>query len=132
MNRFGKYEKLALRFIRPFEILEWIIVIAYKLSLPSQLPSIHNVFHVSMLWKYEPEPTHILDLEDLEIDEQLVFEDIHVQILDQKEQILCTKVIPSVKVLWCRRNTEEMIWELEPEMRTKYLELFNDLGAFKF
>ncbi|KAI5324713.1 hypothetical protein L3X38_033786 [Prunus dulcis] len=39
------------------------------------------------------------------------------------------EVIPSVKVLWRRGNTEEMIWELESEMRTKYLELFNNLGG---
>lgn len=132
VKRFGKSGKLAPRFIGPFEILERIGEVAYKLALPPQPSSIHNVFHVSMLQKYELEPTHVLDWRDFEIDEQLVFEDMPVQILDQKEQILYTKVIPLVKVLWCRKNTEEMTWELESEMRTKYPELFNDLGTFKF
>ena len=54
--RFGKRKKLSLRFIRPFEILERIGVVAYRLALPPSMSGVHEVFHVSMLRKYTPNP----------------------------------------------------------------------------
>ena len=50
--RFGKREKLSPRYIGPFEILESVGTIAYRLALLPSLSSIHEVFHVSMLQKY--------------------------------------------------------------------------------
>ncbi|KAL6192197.1 hypothetical protein ACLB2K_038584 [Fragaria x ananassa] len=129
IQRFGKTGKLAPRFIGPFEILERKGEVAYRVALPPQLSSIHNVFHVSMLQKYEPDPTHILDWADLDVDEQLSFEDRPIQILDRKDKVLRTKSIPIVKVLWQHRNMEEATWELETEMRENYPELFMDLGT---
>ena len=59
--RFGKRGKLALRYIGPFEILQNIGEVAYKLAFTPQLSGIHDVFHVSMLRKYEPDTTHVLN-----------------------------------------------------------------------
>ena len=59
--RFVKQGKLSLRFIGPFEILERVGTAAYRLALPLSLSSVHEVFHVSMLRKYTPDPTHVLD-----------------------------------------------------------------------
>ena len=59
--KFGKQGKLALRYIGPFEILERVGTVAYRLALPPSLSGIHEVFHVSMLWKYTPDPTHVVD-----------------------------------------------------------------------
>lgn len=42
--RFGKKEKLSPRYIGPFEILQRVGEVAYKLALPSQLQNIHNVY----------------------------------------------------------------------------------------
>ena len=47
--RFGKRGKLALRHIGPFEILEMVGTVAYRLVLPPTLSGVHEVFHVSML-----------------------------------------------------------------------------------
>ena len=47
--RFGKQGKLALRYIRPFEVLETVGTVAYRLALSPSLSGIHEVFHVSML-----------------------------------------------------------------------------------
>lgn len=44
--RFRKKGKLSPRFIKPFDILEKVEAIAYKLALPLKLANIHNVFHV--------------------------------------------------------------------------------------
>ena len=53
--RFGKWEKLNPRYIRPYEVLERIGKLAYRLALAPNLASVHNVFHVSMLTKYMPD-----------------------------------------------------------------------------
>ena len=47
--KFGKRGKLSSRYIRPFEVLERVGIVAYRLELPSSLSSVHDVFHVSML-----------------------------------------------------------------------------------
>ena len=59
--RFGKWGKLSPRFIKPFEILKRVGKIAYWLALPPSLSSVHEVFHVSMLRKYTPNLTHVVD-----------------------------------------------------------------------
>ena len=55
--RFIKRDKLLLTYIGPFEILERVGTVAYRLALPPSLSSVHAVFHVSMLQKYTPDPT---------------------------------------------------------------------------
>ena len=59
--RFGKRGKLSSTYIDPFEVVERVGAVAYWLDLPSSLTSVHAVFHVSMLRKYTPNPTHIVD-----------------------------------------------------------------------
>lgn len=61
--RFGKRGKLSPRFVEPFEILDRISSVAYRLALPPQLSGVHNVFHVSMLQKYEPDPSNVISFE---------------------------------------------------------------------
>ena len=59
--RFGKCGKLSPRFIGPFKILERVGTVAYRLDLPPSMSDVHEVFHVSMLWKYTPDPAHVVD-----------------------------------------------------------------------
>ena len=99
VKRFGVRGKLSPRFIGPFEILERVGEVAYRLALPPALANVHNVFHVSMLRKYVSDPTHILSYKHLELDEDLSYEEKPVQILDQKDKVLRTKTISLVKVL---------------------------------
>ena len=66
--RFGKRGRLLSRFIEPSEILERVRTIAYRLaSLPSML-GVHEVFHVSTLRKYTPDPAHVVDWGQIEVD----------------------------------------------------------------
>ena len=58
---FGKRGKLSPRFIGPFEILERICTIVYRLALLPSMSGVHEVFHVSMLRKYTLDPTHVVD-----------------------------------------------------------------------
>ena len=59
--RFSKRGKLLSRFIGPFEILERVGTVAYRLPLPPSMSGVHEVFHVSMLWRYTPDPAHVVD-----------------------------------------------------------------------
>ena len=105
--RFGKQGKLSLRFIRPFEVLERVGAVAYRLALPLSLSRVHEVFHVSMLRKYTPDPTHVVDWGELVIDADGTFEDGSVRIMDSREQVLRRKTVRLVKVLWKHRGVEE-------------------------
>ena len=58
--RFEKWGKLSPRYIGPFEVLERVGAVAYRLALPPSLSSVHEVFQVSMLRKYTPDPTPIV------------------------------------------------------------------------
>ena len=59
--RFGKRGKLSPRFIGPFEILERVDTVAYRLALSPSMSGAHEVFHVSMLRMYTPNPAHVVD-----------------------------------------------------------------------
>ena len=89
---------------------------AYKLELPPSLSWIHNIFHVSMLQKYHPDPYHVLQPEDIEIDEMLTYEERPVKLLDHKVKELRNKRILLVKVLWRNHRLEEATWEVEKEI----------------
>ncbi|XP_075499301.1 uncharacterized protein LOC142537692 [Primulina tabacum] len=62
------------------------------------LSGIHNVFHVSMLRKYEPDPSHVVQPDEVEIDPSLSYIEYLVCILDRKDKVLRNKVIPLVRV----------------------------------
>lgn len=61
LTHFGRGGKLSLRYIGSFDIIERIGEVTYHLALPLRLSSVHNVFHVSMLKKYEPDLLHVLE-----------------------------------------------------------------------
>ena len=123
--RFRKRGKLSPRYIGPYRIVERIGEVAYQLELSSDLDRIHDVFHVSMLRKYIPDPSHVLTKQPVEIQENLTYEEEPVQILDRREQVLRNKTIPLVKVLWRSHSIEEATWETEAQMRHQYPQLFS-------
>ncbi|KAL4020979.1 hypothetical protein IC575_019768 [Cucumis melo] len=122
--RFERRGKLSPRFVGPFEILERIGPVAYRLALPPSLSTVHDVFHVSMLRKYVPDPSHVVDYEPLEIDENLSYVEQPLEVLAREVKTLRNKQIPLVKVLWRNHRVEEATWEREDDMRSRYPELF--------
>ena len=89
--RFGMRGKLSPRCVGPYEILDRVGDLAYRLALPPALSAIHDVFHVSMLRKYEPDPSHVLAPDEVELDPSLSYVEQHVRIMDRKEKILKNK-----------------------------------------
>ena len=98
--------------------------VTYKLKLPPELSRIHDTFHVLMLRIYIPDPSHVLREHPLKLKENLTYEETPVQIVDRKEQVLRTKVIPLAKVLWKNHERETATWEPEAQMRRQYPHLF--------
>ena len=98
--KFGKQGKLSSRFVGPFEILDRVGTVAYWLALPLSLSSVHDIFHVSMLWKYTRDPTHVVDWGELIVDANGTFEEGPVHIRDSRDQVLRCKIVRLVKVLW--------------------------------
>jgi hypothetical protein len=50
-QRFKVKEKLAPRYVDPFQILDRKVEVAYQLELPPQLSDVHDKFHISRLKK---------------------------------------------------------------------------------
>lgn len=124
--RFGKKGKLSPRFIGPFDVLERVGPVAYRLALPPALAAVHNVFHVSMLRKYTPDPSHVIEYANLPLQRDLSYEEEPIGIVATKVQKLRNKEILLVKLVWKNHRVEEATWELESEMRPGYPILFWD------
>ena len=129
--RFGKKGKLAPRYIGPFEVIKVVGKAAYQLQLPTQLSEVHDVFHVSMLRKCLSDATSVVNLEDIEVQDGVAYEEQPVGIFDTKEKVLRNKIIRLVKVLWQHHGVEEATWEPELEIREKYPHLFATRGKFR-
>ena len=95
------------RFIGPYEVIEKVGPVAYRLALPPDLKKIHNVFHVSMLRRYRSDSSHIVSSETIELRPDLTYEEESMEILAQEMKELRNKRISLVKVLWRNHKTEE-------------------------
>lgn len=60
-----------------------------------------------MLQKYESDPSHVLDWTKLDVNEDTLYEERPVRVLDTQNQVLRGKTIPLVKVLWRDNGVEE-------------------------
>ena len=128
--RFGKRRKLSPRFIRPFEILERVGTVAYRLALPPSMSGVHEVFHISMLWRYTSDLAHVVDWGEIEVDTDGTSEEGPVCIMDSWDQVLRRKTMRLVRVLWWHRGVEESTWEREDTIRATYPFLFKDEGTW--
>ncbi|TYJ96196.1 pol protein [Cucumis melo var. makuwa] len=124
--RFEKKGKLSPRFVGPFEILERIDTIAYRLTLLPSFSTVHDVFYVPMLRKYVVDPTHVVDFELLKINENLSCEEQPVEILAREIKMFRNRGFALVKVLWRNHRVEEATWQREDDMRAQYPEMFED------
>nr|XP_009757767.1 PREDICTED: uncharacterized protein LOC104210542 [Nicotiana sylvestris] len=105
--QFKKKGKLSTRYIRPYRIIQRVGQMAYKLELPQEMSLVHLEFHVSMLKKVVEDPTLIISVEAIEVNEELTYEEIQIAILDRQIRKLRNKEIASVRVLWRNQHVEE-------------------------
>ncbi|KAK6146376.1 hypothetical protein DH2020_020245 [Rehmannia glutinosa] len=105
--KFGKRGKLNPRYVGPYEVLEQVGRVAYRLALPPAMSGIHNVFHVSMLRRYMPDPSHVVNYETISLDRQLSYEEKPVAVLDRKVHKLRNRDVELIKVKWSGHSQEE-------------------------
>ena len=130
VGRTLKSRKLTPRFIGPFEILKRVGPVAYQVALPPSLSNLHSVFHISQLRKYVHDPSHVIELDNVQVKENLTYETQPLRIDDRMVKQLRGKEIPLVKVVWGSASGEDTTWELEGQMRDAYPTLF-DTGKFR-
>ena len=111
---------------RPYQIIGRIGPIAYILDLPNELSRIHNVFHMFMLRKYVYDLSYVLKDLPVYIEENLTYEEQSVEILDKRDQVLRTKIIPLINVLWRNQSYDEAT--CEKDVQAQYPHLFNAVG----
>ncbi|GJV89963.1 putative reverse transcriptase domain-containing protein [Tanacetum coccineum] len=122
--RFGRKGKLAPRYVGPFEIIERIGLVAYRLRLPQELRCIHDTFHVSNLKKYLADTSLQVPLEEIKINEKLHFVEELVEIVDHKVKKLKQIRIPLIKVCWNYKRGAELTWERKDQFKSKYSHLY--------
>ncbi|GJW02107.1 retrotransposon protein, putative, ty3-gypsy subclass [Tanacetum coccineum] len=105
---------------RPFEILDRVGEVSYRLALPPQLSHVHNVFHVSLLRGYKYHPLHVVSYPFDQIREDLSYTEEPESILDRQDRVMRNKTIPFVKILWRNHPEREATWETEESIRTSY------------
>ncbi|GJS21086.1 putative reverse transcriptase domain-containing protein [Tanacetum coccineum] len=126
---FGKKGKLAPRFVRPFEIIEKVGPVAYRLDLPEELNGVHDTFHVSNLKKCLADPTLQVPLDEIRVDAKLNFMEDPVEILEREFKKLKRSRIAIVKVRSNLKRGPEFTWEHEDQMKLRYPHLFSDVSS---
>nr|GEV11211.1 hypothetical protein [Tanacetum cinerariifolium] len=118
-------EKLAPRFVRPFEIVKEVGFVAYRLRLPEELNGVHDTFHVSNLKECLANPTLQVPFDEIQVDARLNFVEEPVEFLEKEFKKLKRSRITIVKVRWNSKRGPEFTWEREDQMKLKYRHLFS-------
>ena len=124
VGRALKSRKLTPRFIGPYQISEKIGEVAYQITLPPSLANLHDVFHVSQLRKYILDPSHVIQMDDVQVRDNLTVEASPVRIEGREIKQLRGKDIALVKVLWGGPAGDSLTWEHEDQMKESYQFLF--------
>jgi len=102
--------KLQHKYLGPFEIIQRVSPVAYKLKLPAEL-RIHPVFHVSRLRKFHEDPFHRTPPPPPPVQTEQGEEYEVEEILDQREKKTGKKTKIEYLVKWLGYPDFEATWE---------------------
>ncbi|XP_050876147.1 uncharacterized protein LOC127079822 [Lathyrus oleraceus] len=119
-----KSKKLTLHFNGPYQITQQIGVVAYRVVLPPYFSNLHDVFHISQLRNYIPDPSHIIQMDDVQVRDNIIVEASLIRIKDREIKQLRGKEIALMKVYRGGPARGSLTWELESRMRESYPGLF--------
>lgn len=145
VGRVLKSRKLTPKFLGPYQILKRIGPMAYLVALLPSLSNLHPVFHVSQLRQYNPDPSHVIEPDKVQVRENLTFKAQPARIVDRRIKQLRRKEVALVKVQWSADvgdatwELKDKMWELHPSLflgelnsGTKFLEGWESCNFLKF
>ena len=88
------------------------------------MSQVHPAFHVSLLWKYVADPTHMLSVQEVDVRADLSYPTYPVAVVDRQTRVLRNKEVNLVKIQWHGQGSEECTWEAEQAMKEEYPQLF--------
>ena len=100
--------------------------VAYKVQLPVELRAIFPVFHVSQLKKCLRVPEERVEVRDIKLKSDLVYEEKPVAVVDRKERVTRNRVVKFYKVLWSNHVEEDATWEMEDYLKEVYKTFFEN------
>ena len=98
---------------------------ACRIALPSPLANFHDVFHVTQLRRYISDPSHVIQVDDVQVGDNLTVDVSPVRIEDREVKQKRDKEIALVKVVWGGPAGGSMTWEREKQLRKSYLILLS-------
>jgi hypothetical protein len=130
LSRFQVKGKLAPRYIGPFKILGRRGEVSYQLEMPPELFEVHDVFHMSLLWKCleVPEKQEVfknIDHRSVDINKDLTYREVPVRILEEAYRTTRTRSIKFLKVQWSNHTEDEATWEREDYLQKEFPNLFS-------
>jgi hypothetical protein len=125
-RRFQVREKLASRYIRPYQIIEKIGAVAYHLELHLEMADIHDVFHISQLKKCLRVLEEQAPMEAMDFQPDLQYQERPIKILDTITRQTRRTIVRLCRVQRSNHTEAEAIWEREDDLKKKFLYLFED------
>jgi hypothetical protein len=125
VKRFQMKGKLAPRFVSPYPVISKVGPAAYRLELPESMSDIHNVFHVSQLYKCLQVLENHIKAETIQIQKDLQYREKPIKILDSAVRKTRNSEVRLCKVQWSREGEEEATWESEDSLKREYPYLFS-------
>ncbi|XP_050888729.1 uncharacterized protein LOC127093874 [Lathyrus oleraceus] len=132
VSRALKSQKLTSRFVGRYQILQRIGKVAYRIALPPPLANLHDVFHVSQLRRYVSDLSHMIQVDDVHVGDNLIVDVSPMRIQDWEVKQMHGKEIALVKVVWGGRAGGSMNWEREKQLRKSYPTLFSSCWGLKY
>jgi hypothetical protein len=125
-RRFQVRGKLAPWYTGPYQIIEKIGTIAYRLELPPKMSDIHDVFHVSQLKKCLRIPEEQAPMEAMDLQPDLQYQEIPVKILDTVTRQTRRTAVRFCQVQWSNYTEAETTWERKDDLKKEFPYLFED------
>lgn len=124
VSRALKSQKPTPRFIGPYQIIQKIGEMTYQIALPLSLASLHDMFHVFQLMRYIMDLSHVIQVDDVQVRDNLTIEASRMRIEDREVKQFLGKEVVSVKVACGGLAGGNVTWKLESQMKDSYSNLF--------
>jgi hypothetical protein len=122
VRRFGIKEKLALRYIGLYPIIDKYGPTSYQVELPAKLSGVHNMFLVSQLKRCLKPPADVVIEDTIPLEPDLTYKAYLIKVLDQQDRVTHNKTTRFYKIQWNDHSEDEVMWEHEEFLRFNYPE----------